>query len=222
MPTLFSQFICTRTVYIVFAVIALTVFALPRLYDSTNLIIVDSNVVDPAFFERSANKDAKVVFLDSNKNGLEQITAILAEHTNIQNLQIVSHGDIGKIYVGNSVLDQEELMANAELVAQWQSSFRKSASIALLGCDVAAQEGQHFIEQLATMTNTEVAGSTNTSSGLAGDWILEVYTGTKAPTLAFNMNELALYPYILNHFRSGTMSWSHESERDVRIKVDVV
>lgn len=192
----------------------------------TTLVIIDAGVQDADIFAESVLPGTKVVMLDGSKSGMEQITEILAEESSIENLQIVSHGSAGRIFLGNSDIDKDMLLANATILKQWHASLTPSASIVLLGCDVAlGKEGEDFVRTLASLTNADVSASSDLTGGFrtAGNWELEVHTGNTRPVLAFDASALASYSHTLNHFRYGTMSWSSTgSGRQVLIKVENV
>lgn len=192
---------------------------------SQTLVILDPNVPYASFFETNARSNTTVVRLESDQNGLEQISTILRDYNNVKDLQIITHAKPGRLEIGNSALTNEVLLQEAEVITQWSNYLHPAAHISLLGCDVAAgKEGQRFVETLAALTNTTVSASTNPTGNptAGGDWVLEVNTGKKSPQLAINNHALESYPYILNHFRYGTMNWSFVSGRTVRIKVENV
>ena len=146
----------------------------------SSIIFVDSRVVD---FERllaGLNADVQVVILDPTQDGITQIAAALAGITDLDSIHIISHGSIGTLYLGSTVLTEEYIDDYQTQLSQIGTSLSGTGDILLYGCDVAAgATGQSFIESLSRYTGADVAASTDaTGSSLAGgDWSLEVSTG---------------------------------------------
>lgn len=183
------------------------------------LVVVDGSVPEANFFRAHAKRGTEVVVLDPSKDGISQITDILSERRGLRSLQVVSHGDDGGILLGNTAFIENTLSDRSAEIASWGIALAQGAQIALFGCDVAASErGERFVSRLSDLTGVQVVASTD-STGAAGDWDLEYATPGKPLIAAFG--DLSSYEYTLNHFRYGTMSYTHLSGREVLIKVDV-
>ena len=159
----------------------------------TSLIIVDYRIADTEALISSLPDDATVLWLGAEKDGLQQIADFLEGAGTFADLHLISHGDAGTLYLGNSIVSQENLADYADLLGRIGSAFTPEGDILLYGCNVAeGTVGQAFIQQLAEMTGTEVAASDDVT-GLGGDWVLEQSTGSmEAVSLALIESDLTL------------------------------
>ncbi|MFS8834429.1 DUF4347 domain-containing protein, partial [Synechococcus sp. R55.6] len=151
------------------------------------LVFIDQALPDLAILLAGIRPGAEVVFLDPNRDGIEQITETLRGRKGIKTLHILSHGQAGSLSLGRRVLNRENLPEYADLLAKWKSSLADDADILIYGCEVAAGlEGRLFIEQIARLTGADIAASTNRTGHAKGgaDWILEATAGSvTAPTI---------------------------------------
>ncbi|MDP1929797.1 MAG: DUF4347 domain-containing protein [Thiobacillus sp.] len=150
------------------------------------LVIVDSGVQDyeallADILDQAGNdRHFSVVILDSNRDGIEQISDVLKQYGNLDAVHLISHGGPGALQLGSSQLDAASLDRRAAEIAAWSNAFHADADWLIYGCDVAAgAEGESFVRRLGTLTQTDVAGSDDlTGSGaLGGDWALEFRNG---------------------------------------------
>jgi hypothetical protein len=153
------------------------------------LIIIDSNVEQWEILAAGVGPDCEVHILDPNRDGITQITEILEERkekreerrenfhssplssflsplssfphpTPLTALHIISHGSPGSIHLGNSTLNPENLEAYHNQLQQWQTALSEDADINIYGCNVAqGVTGQAFIQQLAHLTQADIAAS---------------------------------------------------------------
>lgn len=165
------------------------------------LVFIDQTLPDLAILLAGIRPGAEVVFLDPNRDGIEQITEALRGRKGIKALHILSHGKAGSLSLGGRILSRENLPEYANLLAEWKSSLADDADILIYGCDVAAEpEGRLFIEQIARLTGADIAASTNlTGYAKAGaDWILEAAAGSvTAPTIVVEGVIDHSYPHTL-------------------------
>lgn len=165
------------------------------------LVFIDQALPDLAILLAGIRPGAEVVFLDPNRDGIEQITETLRGRKGIKTLHILSHGQAGSLSLGRRVLNRENLPEYADLLAKWKSSLADDADILIYGCEVAAGlEGRLFIEQIARLTGADIAASTNlTGYAKAGaDWILEAAAGSvTAPTIVVEGVIDHSYPHTL-------------------------
>ncbi|MDQ2099409.1 MAG: DUF4347 domain-containing protein, partial [Tychonema bourrellyi B0820] len=138
--------------------------------------------------------------LESQPNALEQITTILAQHTGIADLHIISHGSPGNLYLGTTELNSKNLEQLSPQLKQWGKALTENADILLYGCEVAKGEtGQNFLKRLSEITGANIAASATPtgSAELGGDWNLEVQTGPIAAAIPFNAKALKTYSGVL-------------------------
>jgi len=151
------------------------------------IVFIDSSVENSAQLANSVRDGVEVVMLDSNANGVDQITQALTGRDDIDAIHIISHGSNGNITLGNTVLSIDNIDANGTSLAAWGKSLTQSGDILLYGCDVGGSaSGQAFIQHFAALTGADVAASNDItgSAALGGNWVLESSTGAiEAKTL---------------------------------------
>ncbi|MCC0177779.1 NF038122 family metalloprotease [Waterburya agarophytonicola K14] len=148
--------------------------------DSANsLIFIDTNLTNYQSLIPDANKN-QVVLIDSQENGIEQITNVLEQYSNLASISIFSHGDEGTIQLGDTYLSDANLDAYQSDLAAWGNALSPEGDLLLYGCNVGANNaGLDFIERVASFTSADVAASNDLTGNfnLGGDWTLEVVTG---------------------------------------------
>ena len=135
-------------------------------------------------------RTTQVVLIDSQSDGVDQISDYLSRHTGIESIHIVSHGTDGEVRLGNTVLNANTLDAYAGQIAAWSSSLTSSADILFYGCDLAATEdGQLVIEALSELTGADINASDDLTghADLGGDWDLEYVVGHIETDVVFSV-----------------------------------
>lgn len=124
------------------------------------LVIVDPSVEDSVALMQAINEEAEVIVLDSRRNGVEQITELLAQRCQIQHLQLIALGCPGRLQLGTIWLDQSLLDRYRSEIQSWQQAFRPEATLLLYDCTIAlGVEGMEFVGQLSQMIGTLVSVS---------------------------------------------------------------
>ncbi|NJM27600.1 MAG: DUF4347 domain-containing protein [Pseudanabaena sp. RU_4_16] len=114
------------------------------------LVFIDSNVTDYQSLIAGVKPSAEVILLKGDRDGITQITDALKGRSGITSIQILSHGNPGKIQLGNSSLSQSNLDSYADQLQSWSSALSSDADILLFGCDIASGEaGDNFIHQIS-------------------------------------------------------------------------
>ncbi|MDH1210085.1 Ig-like domain-containing protein [Pseudomonas chengduensis] len=145
------------------------------------VVFIDNQVKDYQQLISGLKPGSEVVVLDGSKDGLQQIADYLNGRSGIDAIHIISHGDVGKVQLGNDWLDSSDLASRSATLNAIGQALDKDGDILLYGCQVGANgAGRDFIEALANATGADVAASDNltgaTSKG--GDWVLEVNQGS--------------------------------------------
>ncbi|MBW4514252.1 MAG: DUF4347 domain-containing protein [Timaviella obliquedivisa GSE-PSE-MK23-08B] len=190
---------------------------------ATKVLVVDSAVTDYQSLIESVGTDTEVIVLEAEQDGVAQITQILDDRQNIQTLHILSHGESGSLKLGNVSLNLQSLKRYASAIRSWATALAENADILLYGCKVAAGAwGQHFVEQLSTLTGANIAASTNLtgSAALGGDWHLEFTTGKLRSPLAFQPEAMNAYEAVLVTFLNETFTGSDVTDRNWLFGVD--
>ena len=150
------------------------------------LVIVNLNtpdyevIVDDLVTDRGDGRQFEVVMLDTDRGGIEQLSALLGERTDLDAVHIISHGDDGSISLGNELLDLDALIANSKSIQGWGDAFTDDGDLLIYGCNLAAgADGRAFIDVLGRLTGTDIAASTDLTglAALGGDWDLEYRQG---------------------------------------------
>ncbi len=123
----------------------------------------------------------EVVVLDSNTDGIGQISERLAQSRSLEAVHLISHGGAGAVQLGHTSLAFDTLLANAQAIKSWGNALSPEADILIYGCELAgSKDGQALIDSLARLTGADVAASDDLTghASLGGDWELEYRTGT--------------------------------------------
>ena len=139
------------------------------------LIFIDAGVEDYESLVNGVVCNSTVIVLDSNQDGVTQITKGINNHSNIAQIHIVSHGSPGCLYLGNSQLSLDTLSRYAQQLKNWAIP-----SLVLYGCNVASGDaGAEFLERLHKITGAGLAASCyrvgNVKKG--GTWTLDYHLG---------------------------------------------
>ena len=166
----------------------------------TEVLVVDTRVPDYQKIVDAAEPNVKVILLDSNKDGVQQIADGLKGLSNIESISIVSHGDEGVLLLGNSPLFSGNLAKYSSELATIGKALTADGDILLYGCHVGeGSDGQAFLSSLATATGADIAASTDNTGGtaLGGNWNLEIATGTINYAPALDTSKLLNYDHLL-------------------------
>lgn len=157
----------------------------------------------------------EVVILDSQRDGIIQITDSLERYDSLDAIHIVSHGDVAELSLGNAKLDRSNLDNYADSLLNWSRSLTEDADILLYGCNVAGGlTGVEFVSDFSDYTQADISASTDLtgSKNLGGDWDLEYVSGAIEEDLAFGDLVEQNYEYVLDSltdnnipiFKNGT------------------
>lgn len=150
------------------------------------IAFIDSRIGGTNAFLETLPADARLITIDANADGIQQMAQSLARYSGLDAIHIVSHGSPGALLLGSSTIDSVRLQSQA---ATWQTIGRtltEQGDILLYGCNVAeGTTGQAFVRELANLTGADVAASVDRSAPeTEADEILEFSTGSvQAQTL---------------------------------------
>jgi glucose/arabinose dehydrogenase len=126
----------------------------------TGIVIIDPQVDKLECIVESALPGMQAVVLNPHKDGILQITRVLAKYKNIDSLHIISHGSPGLLGLGSTLIDIEKLSLYREHIIEWTHHLKERASIVLYGCSLAAgRAGQEFLQSLIDWTGANIAAS---------------------------------------------------------------
>ena len=149
--------------------------------DRNEVVFIDKGVEDYQSLLSAISSDAELVFIESNSDGLEQIANILQDRNDIDAIHIISHGDSGELFLGNSTVTQESIQGeHADELATIKAALNEEADILIYGCNFAeGEQGKSAADALAEATGADVAASEDLTGAesLGGDWDLEYEFG---------------------------------------------
>lgn len=156
------------------------------------IVFIDAAVADRDALTSDlyANDNRFTVFvLDSDRDGVDQISEILSGQSGVEGVHLVSHSENGRVRLGSTWIGIDNMDAYAGQIAGWGSSFADGADVLIYGCDLAASsEGRALIDALGALTGGDVAASDDATgnSAFAGDWELEYRFGDVQTAVAFS------------------------------------
>ena len=160
------------------------------------VVFIDTRVEDyqsllDDILQNKSAEDVAVVLLDTDSDGVGQITETLKNYAGVSAIHLISHGTAGALQLGNTLLNQHSLSQYQNDVAHWGDALDESADLLIYGCNLAGNaEGVQLIEQLAALTQADVAASNDLTGHVQhdGDWELEINTGSIETTPLFSLN----------------------------------
>ncbi len=165
-----------------------------------SLVVIDGHIEHCGLLASSVTDRAICVVLESDRDGIEQITAAFENHQSIDHLYIISHGSSGCLYLGNRELDATTLDSYREQIQRWFFPNQYQATIHLYACNVAADQiGVEFIEKLHALTGANIAASTEPigCSNWGGSWKLDYQLQPVVEQLPITRAALIAYPDLL-------------------------
>lgn len=174
----------------------------------TELVIVDGRVADARslvdqIIAQNQSRQLEIHYLDSQGDGIAQITQILQGREGISALHLITHGNDGQLVLGNGVLNDTNLANYAAQLSSWHAALAPNADILLYGCDVAqSAHGQHFVDDFSLLTGANVAASTNETgnSSLGADWTLEYQDGAIHTSMLLNGSSVSQWDHLLANY----------------------
>jgi Ca2+-binding RTX toxin-like protein len=147
---------------------------------SPNFVFIDSRIANLEFVVAGLAASARWAVIHPDQDGLTQIAAALQGSSNLQSIQVLSHGGPGSLLLGSGSITTSTLQSQSALLASIGAALAPDGDLLLYGCNVAqGDEGAQFIALLAQLTGADVAASTDLTgeAALGGDWVLEASTG---------------------------------------------
>ncbi len=164
------------------------------------LIVIDAAVPDTHVFYQSLKPGVDVKKIVSGQDGLQQLNDILSDYQNLDALHVVSHGDDGVIYLGNTQVTEQLLKEKVETFSALNNALKENADLLLYGCNVAkTAKGESFLELIAHKANIDVTASSNPTGNVtqSADWNLEVVRGSIETNLPFSSLALKSFSDVL-------------------------
>ncbi|MCA1992040.1 MAG: DUF4347 domain-containing protein [Coleofasciculus sp. S288] len=156
------------------------------------IAFIDLAVDDYEILIAGVEPGTEAVLLEATTDGIEQITQVLRERTDIKTVHLVSHGSSGNLHLGSTQLNVDNLQTYRQSLESWfnrqSATDNQQPQLLLYGCQVAAgMVGEAFVKQLSQLTGAKLAASASLTGNAAkgGNWELEVRTGEIEAPLVF-------------------------------------
>ena len=168
--------------------------------ESNMVLFIDPKVENYNHLISQVDPHTKVIILQPNQNGIDQISKSLGECCDVDTIHIISHGAKGTLYLGNTILKNDNIHLYVESIQQWGKCLSADGEILIYGCDVASgKEGKEFVRQLHQLTGANIAASETLTGNVSkgGNWNLEVIFGQLKSALVFTPEVRASYAGVL-------------------------
>ncbi|MBF0158254.1 MAG: DUF4347 domain-containing protein [Magnetococcales bacterium] len=177
-----------------------------RAVAAPELLFIDRAVTDAQTLASHVRAGMEVFMLADTIDPWQQISDVLAQHSNVRAIHLVSHGRDGLLWLGGREITSASLADHADLLTGWSSHLAAGADLLLYGCDVAAGDaGAELMARMAQLTAADVAASTD-ATGQGGNWTLEATTGVTETASAFDASVDNDYRYRLATAVPGTFT----------------
>ena len=125
-------------------------------------------------------RELKVFLLDAQRDGVAQVSEVLAQFSGVDAVHLLSHSAPGKLQLGSSWLTEETVGGYSADLAQWNFALNPGADLLIYGCDLAASAaGRTLVDALAAHTGADVAASLDATGNFTGEnWVLEFARGS--------------------------------------------
>src|SRR5919199_5261227 len=166
------------------------------------IVFIDSAVTDYPDLVAGVRSRVEVIVLDAMRDGVEQISEVLAQRQDLTAVHLVSHGSPGRVQLGATELSLETVNRYAWQLEAWAEALTDAAELLIYGCEVAkGDRGRVFVNMLHTLTGANVAASAVITGCAAqgGNWALETSTAPSVASLAFTSTVLEQYAATLSN-----------------------
>ncbi|MEG4634753.1 DUF4347 domain-containing protein, partial [Microcoleus sp. AR_TQ3_B6] len=109
-----------------------------RTPNPSTIVFIDAAVADYQNLLDRVKLGVEAIVIDSHRDGVEQISEVLANRTNIESIHLVSHGEPGSLQLGKTRLSVDNLETYSQQLQQWRRALTIDADILIYGCNVAA------------------------------------------------------------------------------------
>ncbi|QDS96627.1 hypothetical protein FF011L_54390 [Roseimaritima multifibrata] len=168
------------------------------------LVIIDPTVQDLDALvndlELAESADVDFLLLDSEQNGIDQISQYLASQDGITQIHLLTHGNEQGIQLGNTWLNNEQFAAHSASFASWSAALTSDADLLVYGCDLASSaDGRQLLQNIAATTGADVAASDDVTghANQHGDWQLEYEIGTIDTLIPFSAEFQQAWHHVL-------------------------
>ncbi len=166
--------------------------------EKREVVFIDTSIKNWQVLRDGVGNRAEVILIDTHLDGLQQMVTALKNYHNLDAIHILSHGNIGELQLGSTLLDEDNIKLYESQLKLIGDSLSRNGDLLIYGCEVAQGErGASFVQEIAKITHADIAASNDITGNslLGGDWDLEIQTGSiEAERFEFN------YDRVLNIF----------------------
>ena len=144
------------------------------------VVFIDETVENYESLIAGVDDNASIFILDSERDGILQISQVLEQFDEVTAVHIVSHGNEGLIQLGSTELSQDNLAEYADDLTSWGLNLHEDADLIFYGCNVASgTTGKNFLQQISQLTRADIIASDDLTGhqSQGGDWDLEYRIG---------------------------------------------
>lgn len=102
-----------------------------------NIFFIDTRVANYQTLIDGLPAHSQWFVLNAEQDGIKQMQAVLTNFSDLDSIQILSHGAPGSLDLGNTVLDQDTLAQYSSELGAMGHSLTGDGDIVLYGCNVA-------------------------------------------------------------------------------------
>lgn len=102
-----------------------------------NIFFIDSGVANYQALIDALPANSEWFLLNPDQDGIEQMQKILSSYSQLDTIQILSHGAQGVLHLGSTVLDQHNIDNYSSQLGHIGKSLSPSGDLLLYGCNVA-------------------------------------------------------------------------------------
>ena len=132
------------------------------------IFFIDTGVSNYEDLISEISPTASIYLIDTTTDGVEQISNLLANHSHVDAIHIITHSEKGKLNLGSAILTTDSMTGKyANELAQIGDALAERGDILIYGGDFAAgAEGEEAVALLASLTNADVGTSVNETSAV--------------------------------------------------------
>ena len=122
--------------------------------NAKELVIIDSAIKDYDTITSSVGENAEIYILPQGST-LADIANFLEGYKDIDALHIFTHGQNGKLVIGNEAYDQDNIGLQEKALSTIGSSLSSDGDILLYGCNIASDpSGTSFVDEISSDVRT--------------------------------------------------------------------
>ncbi|MGB0465948.1 MAG: DUF4347 domain-containing protein [Pontibacterium sp.] len=193
--------------------------------DQSRVVVIDQGVDNFQSLLSQIPENYGIVLIPGGENGLQLLAESLQAYTNLEAIDIFSHGSDNLFQLGSDSLSAANVDLYAAELAKIGQALAPQGDLLLYGCSLtASQEGNRLLSSLSELTGADVAASSDLTGAthLGGDWILESVRGdVEADTLSPEYEGLLTGATYYTTEASGELDSYHDLSDPITFNIQV-